>query len=55
MPGVVLAHRIPPELFKLYVERRYADVDPVMRMLRRTTEPFKGTSKNSAVRQFVRI
>jgi len=41
MPGVVLAHRIPPELFKLYVERRYADVDPAMRMLRRTTEPFK--------------
>jgi LuxR family quorum sensing-dependent transcriptional regulator len=41
MPDVVLAHRIPPELFKLYVERRYADVDPVMRMLRRTTKPFK--------------
>jgi LuxR family quorum sensing-dependent transcriptional regulator len=41
MPDVVLAHRIPPELFKLYVERRYADVDPVMRMLRRTTDPFK--------------
>jgi LuxR family quorum sensing-dependent transcriptional regulator len=41
MPGVVLAHRIPPELFKLYVERSYADFDPVMRMLRRTTEPFK--------------
>jgi LuxR family quorum sensing-dependent transcriptional regulator len=41
MPGVVLAHRIPPELFKLYVERRYADVDPVMRMLRRTTKPFE--------------
>src|ERR1700736_3709481 len=41
MPGVVLAHRIPAELFKLYVERRYADVDPTMRHLRRTTEPFK--------------
>jgi LuxR family quorum sensing-dependent transcriptional regulator len=41
MPDVVLAHRIPSELFKLYVERRYADVDPVMRMLRRTTDPFK--------------
>src|SRR5216683_5233100 len=41
MPDVVLAHRIPPELFKLYVERHYADVDPVMRMLRRTTDPFK--------------
>ena len=41
MPGAVLAHRIPPELFKLYVERSYADVDPVMRMLRRTTDPFK--------------
>jgi hypothetical protein len=41
MPRAVLAHRIPPELFKLYVERRYVDVDPVMRMLRRTTEPFK--------------
>jgi LuxR family quorum sensing-dependent transcriptional regulator len=40
MPGVVLAHRIPGELFKLYVERRYADVDPTMRHLRRTTEPF---------------
>jgi len=41
MPEAVLAHRIPAELFKLYVERRYADVDPVMRMLRRTTEPFR--------------
>ena len=41
LPEVVLAHRIPAELFKLYVERRYADVDPTMRMLRRTTEPFK--------------
>jgi LuxR family quorum sensing-dependent transcriptional regulator len=41
MPDVVLAHRIPPELFKLYVERHYADVDPVLRMLRQTTEPFK--------------
>ena len=41
MPDVVLAHRIPGELFKLYVERRYADVDPVMRMLRRTNQPFK--------------
>ena len=40
MPGVVLAHRIPEELFKVYVERRYADVDPTMRHLRRTTEPF---------------
>jgi Autoinducer binding domain len=26
LPGVVIAHRIPAELFKLYVERRYADV-----------------------------
>jgi len=41
MPEVVLAHRIPAELLKLYVERRYADVDPAMRMLRRTTEPFR--------------
>jgi LuxR family transcriptional regulator, quorum-sensing system regulator BjaR1 len=41
MPEVVLAHRIPPELFKLYVERRYADVDPAMRLLRRTTIPFR--------------
>jgi len=41
MPGVVLAHRIPAELFKLYVARRYADIDPTMRHLRRTTEPFK--------------
>jgi LuxR family transcriptional regulator, quorum-sensing system regulator BjaR1 len=41
MPGAVLAHRIPLELFRLYVERRYADVDPVVRMLRRTTEPFR--------------
>jgi LuxR family transcriptional regulator, quorum-sensing system regulator BjaR1 len=41
MPGIVLAHRIPAELFKLYVERRYADIDPSMQHLRRTTEPFK--------------
>jgi LuxR family quorum sensing-dependent transcriptional regulator len=41
MPGIVLAHRIPAELFKVYVERRYADIDPSMRHLRRTTEPFK--------------
>jgi LuxR family quorum sensing-dependent transcriptional regulator len=41
MPGIVIAHRIPAELFKLYVERRYADVDPSMRHLKRTTEPFK--------------
>jgi LuxR family transcriptional regulator, quorum-sensing system regulator BjaR1 len=41
LPGVVLAHRIPAELFKVYVERRYADIDPSMRHLRRTTEPFK--------------
>jgi LuxR family quorum sensing-dependent transcriptional regulator len=41
LPAIVLAHRIPAELFKLYVERHYADVDPAMRLLRRTTEPFK--------------
>jgi LuxR family transcriptional regulator, quorum-sensing system regulator BjaR1 len=41
LPGIVLAHRIPAELFKVYVERRYADVDPCMRHLRRTTEPFR--------------
>src|ERR1700682_2062975 len=41
LPGVVRAHRIPEELFKVYVERRYADIDPSMRHLRRTTEPFK--------------
>ncbi|HLL27058.1 MAG TPA: LuxR family transcriptional regulator [Xanthobacteraceae bacterium] len=41
LPGVVLAHCIPAELFKVYVERRYADIDPSMRQLRRTTEPFK--------------
>jgi LuxR family quorum sensing-dependent transcriptional regulator len=41
LPGVVLAHRIPPELFKLYVERGYADIDPCMRHLRQTSEPFK--------------
>jgi LuxR family quorum sensing-dependent transcriptional regulator len=41
MPGIVLAHRIPAELFKLYLERRYADIDPSMRHLRRTSEPFK--------------
>jgi LuxR family quorum sensing-dependent transcriptional regulator len=41
MPGVVLAHRIPAELFKVYLERRYADIDPSMRHLRRTSEPFK--------------
>jgi hypothetical protein len=40
MLGIVLAHRIPAELFKVYVERRYADIDPSMRHLRRTTEPF---------------
>jgi LuxR family transcriptional regulator, quorum-sensing system regulator BjaR1 len=41
LPGIVIAHRIPAELFKLYVERRYADIDPSMRHLKRTTEPFK--------------
>jgi LuxR family quorum sensing-dependent transcriptional regulator len=41
LPGVVIAHRIPAELFKLYVERRYADVDPAMRHLKRTAEPFR--------------
>jgi LuxR family quorum sensing-dependent transcriptional regulator len=41
MPGIVLAHRTPGELLKLYVERRYADVDPVMRRLLRTSEPFR--------------
>jgi LuxR family quorum sensing-dependent transcriptional regulator len=41
LPGVVIAHRIPAELFKLYVERRYADIDPSTRHLKRTTEPFK--------------
>lgn len=41
LPEIVLAHRIPAELFKLYVEQRYADVDPAMRHLRRTTEPFE--------------
>lgn len=41
MPGIVLAHRIPAELFKVYLERRYADIDPSMRHLRRTSEPFK--------------
>jgi LuxR family quorum sensing-dependent transcriptional regulator len=41
LPGIVMAHRIPAELFKLYVERRYADVDPAMRHLKGTTEPFK--------------
>jgi LuxR family quorum sensing-dependent transcriptional regulator len=40
MPGIVIAHRIPAELFKVYVERRYADIDPSMRHLRRTTQPF---------------
>jgi LuxR family quorum sensing-dependent transcriptional regulator len=40
MPGIVLAHRIPAELFKVYVTRRYADIDPCMRHLKRTTEPF---------------
>jgi LuxR family quorum sensing-dependent transcriptional regulator len=40
-PQGVMAHRIPAELFELYVERRYADVDPAMRLLRRSTEPFK--------------
>jgi DNA-binding CsgD family transcriptional regulator len=28
-------------LFKVYLERRYADIDPSMRHLRRTSEPFK--------------
>jgi LuxR family quorum sensing-dependent transcriptional regulator len=41
LPGIVLAHRIPVELFKRYVEQRYADIDPCMRHLRRTTEPFR--------------
>jgi LuxR family quorum sensing-dependent transcriptional regulator len=40
LPGVVIAHRIPDELFKVYVKRRYADIDPCMRHLKRTTEPF---------------
>jgi len=41
LPGIVLAHRIPAELFKLYVERRYADIDPCMQHLRRIAEPFR--------------
>jgi LuxR family transcriptional regulator, quorum-sensing system regulator BjaR1 len=41
MPDVVIAHRIPTELFELYVARRYADIDPCMRHLQRTTQPFK--------------
>src|SRR5579863_4951512 len=41
LPGIVLAHRIPSELFRTYVERRYADVAPAARHLRRTTEPFR--------------
>jgi LuxR family quorum sensing-dependent transcriptional regulator len=41
LPGIVIGHRIPAELFKVYVERHYADIDPSMRHLKRTTEPFK--------------
>jgi LuxR family quorum sensing-dependent transcriptional regulator len=41
LPEIVMAHRIPAELFKVYVERHYADVDPAMRHLKRTTEPFR--------------
>jgi LuxR family quorum sensing-dependent transcriptional regulator len=41
LPGIVIAHSIPAELFEVYVKRRYADVDPCMRHLKRTTEPFK--------------
>src|SRR5262245_31571630 len=41
MLGVVIAHRIPTELFKVYLAGRYADIDPCMRHLRRTTQPFK--------------
>src|SRR5258706_13526523 len=41
LPEIVMAHRIPAELFKVYVERHYADIDPAMRHLKRTTEPFR--------------
>jgi LuxR family transcriptional regulator, quorum-sensing system regulator BjaR1 len=41
LPGIVIAHSIPAELFEVYVKRRYADVDPCMRHLKRTTEPFR--------------
>jgi LuxR family quorum sensing-dependent transcriptional regulator len=41
LPGAVLAHRVPAELFELYVKRRYADVDPAMGRLRQTVEPFR--------------
>jgi LuxR family transcriptional regulator, quorum-sensing system regulator BjaR1 len=41
LPGIVLARRVPDELFKLYVERRYADIDPSIRHLLRTAEPFR--------------
>jgi LuxR family quorum sensing-dependent transcriptional regulator len=41
LPGAVLAYRVPAELFGLYMQRRYADVDPAMRRLRQTVEPFR--------------
>jgi LuxR family quorum sensing-dependent transcriptional regulator len=40
LPGIVMAHRIPAELFEVYVKRRYADIDPCMRHLKQTTQPF---------------
>jgi LuxR family quorum sensing-dependent transcriptional regulator len=41
LPGVVIAHRFPAELFKVYIERSYIDIDPRIRRLRQTTEPFR--------------
>lgn len=40
VPAALIAHRIPAELFDLYVKRRYADIDPCVRHLKRTTMPF---------------
>src|SRR5258705_10926313 len=41
LPEIVIAHRIPAELFQVYVGRHYAALDPAIRHLKRTTEPFR--------------
>ena len=37
---VMLAVRVPPEWFKIYLDENYAAIDPVIRQFRRTSRPF---------------
>jgi LuxR family quorum sensing-dependent transcriptional regulator len=38
---VVLAHRVPPDWLKLYVDNEFCNVDPSLRHCRHTTHPFE--------------